>query len=349
MSNIDYTESPEAAAAYRARYEEGLRAYTASCETQAEDIRKSRAAAIFRDPEKSRKELCQMLGAPLGGRFPEAKLLEKTYVADIDGCAVYRTVMEAIPGLPFYGLLFEQKDGGRYPLVISQHGGLGTPELCSTMYETGSSNYNDMTRRLLKYKVNIYAPQLYLWRDADENGINRMDERRHALDTSLKACGSSITAVELYCIGCALSTLSAYENMDSTRIGMAGLSYGGLYTMLMAAVDTRIKAAVSSSFFGGIVSTHHSDWNWQSCALQFEDAELAALTWPRDITYLMGDQDPLFDYKFSQQQFDELKAVSGGLPIEAHIRFKTFEGPHEFCKDDAYIAHMMDVLGARKA
>lgn len=37
--------------------------------------------------------------------------------------------------------------------------------------------------------------------------------------------------------------------VDSNKTGMVGLSYVGFYTLYIAALDTRIKAAVSCSFF----------------------------------------------------------------------------------------------------
>lgn len=349
MSEKHYTETPEAAASYRNEYADGIGICAASFAEQAEQERKAWAKDIFTDAERYRREFISMLGKPLCGKFPKAKLIEKSYMAEMDGCSVYRVVTEALPGVPFYGLLFLRNGGGRFPLVISQHGGAGTPELCSTLYESGSSNYNEMTRRLLRYKVNVYAPQLLLWHEKDEQGNEGIGPIRRAKDAQLKTCGSSITAVELYNIGCAVSTLCDEDRVDGDRIGMAGLSYGGLYTMLMSAVDTRIKASVSCSFFGAIAAHPVPDWNWQNCAFRFTDAEIAALTWPRDITLLMGDKDPLFGCEGSKMQYEELETLADGLHLTEHIRFSTFDGLHEFVREDEPISHMMEVLRAQEA
>ena len=349
MSEKHYTEAPEAAASYRKEYADGIDICAGSLTEQAERERRTWAADIFTDAERYRKEFICMLGKPLCGSFPKAKLIEKRLIAEMDGCSVYRIVTESLPGVPFYGLLFLRNEEGRFPLVISQHGGAGTPELCSSLYESGSSNYNEMTRRMLRYKVNVYAPQLLLWHETDEQGNEKISAIRKSKDAQLKACGGSIAAFELYNICCAVSTLCDEDKVDSERIGMAGLSYGGLYTMLMSAVDTRIKASVSCSFFGAIASHHVPDWNWQNSALRFADAEIAALTWPRDITLLMGDKDPLFECEESKKQYEELKMLADGLPLNDHIRFSTFDGVHEFDKENEPISHMMEILRAQEA
>lgn len=349
MSDKHYTEAPEAAASYRNEYLRGIENFADLSAEKAERERKVWAKGIFADTERYRREFTSMLGKPLGDGFPKAKLIEKQLIAEMDGCRVYRVVTQALPGVPFYGLLFLRNEEGRFPLVISQHGGVGTPELCSSLYESGSSNYNEMTRRLLRYKVNVYAPQLLLWHETDEQGNEKISPIRRSKDAQLKACGSSIAAVELYCIGCTVSTLCDEDKIDSERIGMAGLSYGGLYTMLMSAIDTRIKACVSCSFFGAIASHPVPDWNWQNGGYRFADAEIAALTWPRDITLLMGNKDPLFGCEGSKRQYEELKAIADGLTLSDHIRFSTFDGMHEFIRDNEPISHMMEILHAQEA
>ncbi len=91
-----------------------------------------------------------------------------------------------------YGILFVRGKDHKRPLVIAQHGGLGTPEMCSGFFD--SENYNDMTRRILQKGVNVFCPQLYLW---DQQRFGRGTPDRTSLDNSLKHMGSSIAAVEL--------------------------------------------------------------------------------------------------------------------------------------------------------
>ena len=128
-----------------------------------------------------------MLGWPLTKTRLPARLLESRYIGRTPYHAIYRQTYEILPDLPFTGLLFLRDEATPNPLVLSQHGGRGTPELCSSLYETGSDNYNQLTLRLLAWDVNVFAPQLYLWDDPDP-GIQRQEK-----DMQLKGCGCSIT------------------------------------------------------------------------------------------------------------------------------------------------------------
>ncbi len=70
---------------------------------------------------------------------------------------IERIWIEVFSGLQSYGLLFVPHGAGMHPLVISQHGGLGTPELTAGFF--GSANYSDMTRRVLRRGAVVFAPQ----------------------------------------------------------------------------------------------------------------------------------------------------------------------------------------------
>lgn len=344
MQDAHYTEPREAAAPFRAAYCEDMKRLAEMRCAECAKVRTRWAKDIFAEPERYRAAYVRMLGWPLG-EPRRAECVSREPVCEIDGARVERVTFETMPGLHFSGLLYTH-DGAPRPLVISQHGGLGTPELCGSLYESGSSNYNDQTRRLMRWDVNVFAPQLLLWRDEDENGVNRTQDDRLRLDRMLKACGGSIIAAELYCMQCVLDWLCLQPFTDPERIGMAGLSYGGLYTMLFTALDTRILSAVSCSSFGGITKYGIADWSWQDSALSFADAEIAALCWPRRIALLMGDADPLFSLDGSLQQAMELRDLAGDLPVESRVKFDPFPGTHEFCWDDRYIDTMMADLGA---
>lgn len=339
-----YTEVPEKASPFRSEYRESLKAYIGKRLANAENTRNDFAKDIFSDPEPYRTKLMEMLGAPLTGERTPAKLLRREILGEMDGCEIFRMQFEVLDEVLFTGLLFKRKGDKKRPLIISQHGGVGTPELCSSLYEDGSSNYYEMTRRILKYDVNVFAPQLLLWHEKgnDENDVT--SPFRRSADIRLKNLGSSITAIELYELQSCLDYFSMQNYVDTDKLGMVGLSYGGMYTLLMSAIDMRIKAAISCSFFGVFSFTDGTDWSWFNSACTFKDAEIAALCWPRDITLLMGKDDPLFGCAHSEREFERLTALASGRELTEHIRYYSFPGLHEFCRDDKYIEHMMRVM-----
>ncbi len=225
--------------------------------------------------------------------------------------------------------------------MISQHGGTGTPEVCSTLFEGETSyNYNDMTRRILEYDVNVFAPQMLLW-SVEEYGI---EYDREYIDAVLKLLGGSIAALEIYCLQRSLDYFEAQDYVDKERIGMIGLSYGGMYTLYTAAIETRIKAAVSSSFFCDRANDReHNDWKYKGLAYNFFDAEVAMLTRPRKIYIAMGNDDPLFDSSKSVEEFEYIK---GACPDwKEWTELQIFEGEHEFCPDDRLLKRFMKDMG----
>ena len=137
--------------------------------------------------------------------------------------------------------LFFQKDEKKRPLVIVQHGGLGTPEFISNFYDD-TANYNHMLERVVQYDVHAFAPQLLIWSQEEY----QLPFNRQEIDARLKRVGSSVTAVEVYGI---MRILDWFEAQDYVKnFGMVGLSYGGFYTLTTTALEPRIQSAVSCSY-----------------------------------------------------------------------------------------------------
>jgi dienelactone hydrolase len=225
---------------------------------------------------------------------------------------------------------------GKKPLVIVQHGKSGTPEIMSGIL--GSTwNYNDMLLRVAKHDAHVFAPQLLLW-DAAQYGA---PYDRITMDAALKRTGSSVAAIELYEIS---GIIDYFEKQDYvSSFGMVGLSYGGFYTLYATALDTRIKSAISCSFFASRDACSWSDWVWQDSANRFDDAEVACLVYPRRLCLEMGTRDELFRSEYSEESFERIKAYCK----DAHIDWCDlilFDGKHEFCLDDAPIERLINDL-----
>lgn len=308
---------------------------------EAESKRREFDEELLADPEAARKKFAETLGWPLTEErsgVPKAELFHVVTDGDID---LYRVQIEVFEGFKYYGLLFKRNDGKKRPLVISQHGGVGTPEICSTLFEGETSyNYNDMTQRILKHDVNVFAPQMLLW-SIEEYGIEY--DRKH-LDAVLRLLGGSMAALEIYCLQRSLDYFETMDYVDAERIGMIGLSYGGMFTLYTTALDTRIKAAVSSSFFcTRIGNTAMTDWKYKGMAYNFFDAEVAMLARPRKLYLAMGKDDPLFDSSKSVQEFEYIKRACPDW--QEWTELQLFEGVHEFCPDDEFIDRFMKDMG----
>lgn len=332
---MKYREEINETNLYKENYVKGFENLIKMRQTEAEAARDEYTKDIFTNPEKYRDDLKKMLGWPLvqhsDSQIPEPKseLLSKE-----DGYEIFRMQFEILDGLVMTGLFFRQDGEDEKPLVILQHGKLGTPELISGIYGS-TTNYNDMLQRVRKHGVHVFAPQLLLWDDKYNVEFNR-----ELIDGQLKRVGSSITAIEVFGI---IKILDYFEQQKYvSTFGMVGLSYGGFYTLYTSAIDTRIKSAISCAYFNKRdVVPGFADWSWLKSAEKFDDAEVACLVYPRNLCIEIADNDPLFDHRFGIKSFEKIQKMSKDCETD-WIELKVFEGIHEFCHDDEPIIKLIN-------
>ena len=338
---MQYRENRAITQKYKQNYADGIERLIEERQKEAEARRAAYTKSIFEDAPRYREELKSMLGWPLVGYHADSlpcTVTEK--LAEEETHTVYRMQFEFLDGLVMSGLFFRVRGEEKKPLVIVQHGGLGTPEHIAGFYGS-TTNYNGMLERVIQYGVHAFAPQLLLW---DEKYGVSFDRR--ALDAKLKRVGSSITAVEVYGI---MRILDYFEVQNYVSdMGMVGLSYGGFYTLFTAALDTRIISAVSCSFFNTRDRVGWSDWTWQSSAEKFDDAEIACLVYPRRLWLGIGNADELFEATYAEESFQKLEALCKGVGTD-WVKLVVFDGKHEFYRDDAPILQLIeDLYGKEK-
>ncbi|GHU65811.1 hypothetical protein FACS1894184_02340 [Clostridia bacterium] len=344
MSMI-YKEEPEVSRKYR---EEQLGEWKQLIE------RKRAASAAVRDEyfkpdftsvdryaasiELYRAAFYDMLGWPLtdiatlSQTIPTAK---SEFVAEDELGKIFRLWIDVMEGVTVYGLYFIPHGDKPHPLAISQHGGGGTPELYSGFWDETAANYNNMTRRVLAKDCAVFAPQMLLWNE--ENGPA---QERVTVDRQLNQLGGSVTAVELFKLMRALDYLQTLPEIDADRIGMIGLSYGGFYTLFMAAADTRIRTAVSSCFFNDRFRYDWPDWVWRNAAHRFMDAEICGLVCPRRLYVECGVRDELFAIDSACAQAVRARTYFDRLGISDHFVFAQTDEEHALSMRDDGIDYL---------
>ena len=241
-----FREDPHKNEALKARHLSEVEALINRREDELAAARKAYCADILTNTETHRKAYLDMLGWPLNADLPrptpKAEIIEE--LGDEGEYTVFRMRIEVLEGFWQTGLYYRLNTEERRPLVISQHGGAGTPELASGFYFDGSTvNYHGMVTGLLPHRVHVFMPALLLWDPA----FYGAPYDRIRMDARLKRVGGSITALEVYAITRVLDYFEATVNPLS--FGMVGCSYGGHYTLFTAAAEPRIRSAISSSFF----------------------------------------------------------------------------------------------------
>ena len=241
----------------------------------------------------------------------------------------YRAKIPILPQIHSEGIYILPKGvEGKRPLVISMHGGGGSPEVALF---NGGANYHDMVRGAAKRGYAVYAPQ-HLFRAAGfpPNVRNRMDQR-------LRLIGTSITAVEIAKITYAIDALVKRPEIDTDRIAMVGLSYGGYYAQVTPAIDQRIKVAVSSCYFGVQEGRYEKeelsvppDFRFMDRMTLFNDADLVALICPRALQIQAGARDNASHREKGRQLAPRAATFYRKLNLEHRFQHIVFPGGHEF-------------------
>ncbi len=333
-----YTEEIQKASPYRHNYLESVLAVTASAAKETEEKRKE-----YINPQKIKEnrtkyitDFKEIIGKPLFDRSKQCDV-QKIFVGIDEQGYIYRLVFEFEKDIKFFGLLFVPFDvKEKVPLITVIHGGDGTPELISDMY--GENYYSHITRRILDRKAIVFAPQLLIW-----NGKifgDRYD--RFEIDARFKMLGSSITSFECECIMGALDYLSKAELVDSERIGITGLSYGGYYSLVTAILDDRIKAVYSSCVFNDRVKYSRPDFVYRDMAKRYLDAEMTALISPRALYIEAGKNDGIFKIEGAAAEYEKLKEYYSDNPSK--LVFKVTDSGHKYDDTDDGIEFLFNNL-----
>ncbi len=300
---------------------------------------KSRLQSVFapdysspRAFEASARKLRQKFAESIGYPPPGGPIKEKPSFVQMgeDELGTYfRVQIPILPGVHAEGIYITPKlVKGRVPLVISMHGGGGSPEVA--LFH-GGSNYHDMVRGAVKRGYAVFAPQHLFSAQGYPGDIrNRTDDR-------LRLVGTSLTAIEIAKITRSLDVLVKRPEIDAKRIAMVGLSYGGYYALVVPALEQRIKVAVSSCYFGvqefryeGNELSVPSDFRFPDRFSLFRDSELGALICPRALLIQAGKTDDDEHRAMGVRLAPEVAAYYEKLGKSDAFQFIVFEGGHEF-------------------
>ena len=129
--------------------------------------------------------------------------------------------------------------------------------------------------------------------------------------------------------------------VDPARLGIMGISGGGLVSLFTAALDPRLTACVVSSYFNtfadSVLSIDHCVDNYVPGLLHLcEMPDLAALVAPRALFAVTGDTDPIFPidaFRRAVRQTEEIYQTSGAPD---QFSSEVFSGGHRFHGDGAF-------------
>ncbi|MGE0610242.1 MAG: alpha/beta hydrolase family protein [Pirellulales bacterium] len=294
----------------------------------------SSPAAFEKSAAPLRQAFCDSIGYPPPGDVPDEPATFDKMGEDSLG-TYFRAKIPVLPGVHVEGIYIVPRGlPGKAPLIISMHGGGGSPEVA--LFH-GGANYHDMVRGGVKRGYVVFAPQHLFSAEGFPKDI------RHRTDERMRLIGTSLTAVEIAKISRGLDVILKRPEVDAERVGMVGLSYGGYYALVTPALDQRIKVSVCSCYYGVQEARYQrdelsvpSDFKFKDRFTLFRDSELAALICPRALQIQAGSKDGM-DHREGGKLLAPLsEAYYRGLGIADRFQHLVFEGGHEFHDESAW-------------
>ncbi len=280
---------------------------------------------------------CRDRLAALLGPFPEP-VPAAFEVLDEQRAAGYRRQKvvfdsEGTMSVPAYLLLPDGRDAPG-PAVLAVHGhGPGKSVVCGI--EQSEAPNGDYAHQLAQRGYVVLAPDLRCF--GERRDWNPPDH--YACDTNLVhavMAGANPLAQNLWDLACCLDVLAAHPLVDPGRLGAAGLSYGGTMTLLLAAYDSRVRAAVVSGYFSAWSEAHKVPWNMCGSQVlpgvlgQLEHVDIGALIAPRPLLVETGTQDMIFPLAAAEAAVRELRDVYRHLGGADALEHDVFEGDHQW-------------------
>jgi dienelactone hydrolase len=234
-----------------------------------------------------------------------------TSIRQFDGYTVQNMALEVLPGVYINGSLYRPtKVKGKIPLILSPDGHWYQQRYredcqirCATLARMGAM---------------AFGYDLFAWGES----MLQFDYEDHR--KSLSMAVQTLDAIRL------LDYFLTRKDVDPERVGISGGSGAGSHTVLVTAIDDRIKlsapvVAISSYFYGGCPC--ESGLPIHLCAGGTDNVELAAFAAPRPQLLVSDGGDwtahtPLHDFPYLQNIYSyygaKNKVENVHLPDEKH-------------------------------
>jgi len=209
-----------------------------------------------------------------------------------DGYTVENIAIEILPGVWINGSLYKPvKYKGKIPVILNPDGHWEKQRYrADCQYRCAA---------FAKMGAMAFSYDLFAW---GESLLQfKTEDHRRSLAMTMQALGS----VRI------LDYLLAQKDADTSRVAMTGGSGAGSHTVLMTALDDRIKVsapvvAISSYFYGGCPC--ESGMNIHGCGGRTDNVEIAAMAAPRPQLLISDggdwtDKMPEHDFPYLQKMY----------------------------------------------
>ena len=162
-------------------------------------------------------------------------------------------------------------------------------------------------------------------------------EHEHIMAKSLFCAGTTWPGIFLIEDQCALDVLSARDDVDSNRLGCAGLSGGGLRTVYLGGLDHRIKCAVCVGFMTTwtdflLNKAYTHTWMTYTPILPkyLDFPEILGLRVPLPTMTLNNNQDGLYTLPEMKKADKILQEIFEKAGVSENYKGYFYDGDHKF-------------------
>lgn len=284
--------------------------------------------AFVRSVEPNRDRWRHVLRPPVLKKTGELTRRPHAAVADVHG----EWISLPLGDLAAEGILVFPAGASRekpVPLVIAQHGIGSTPE---SPFGPPDAAYHGYGYALLKAGFAVLAP--FNLRSIPSR--NRIERLTRLADTTLPG-------VEFSRLQHLLDVVLADPRVARERVGMWGVSLGGMATMFFMPLEPRIKAGVVSAWFNHRLTKMAVSDKRYSCFLdtteehaffngwltEFADHDAITLICPRPVMIHHGKKDGIAHWPDLVKEYDLAHAHYDKLGIGDRMELDLHEGGHE--------------------
>ncbi len=220
---------------------------------------------------------------------------------------------------------------GPVPLVIAQHGIGSFPERVFGM-DDPQNLYHDYGHALAAAGFAVLAPMnLY-----SVEKRNRMERLARLADTTLPG-------IEFARMQALLDAALADKRIDGKRVGLWGISLGGMATMFWTPLEPRIRCAIVTAWFNHrrnkmvipdkryscFLETTEEHAFFRGWLTEFTDSDTASLICPRPLLIQHGKKDGIAYWPQVMEEYEAAREHYRKLKIEDRIGIDMHEGGHE--------------------
>lgn len=219
----------------------------------------------------------------------------------------------------------------RVPLVIVQHGIGSFPERNFGLMDQGDA-YHSYARVLVENGFAVLTP------------LNlRSVERRNRIERLCRLADLSLPGIELARMQRLLDEALDDPRVDGQRVGMWGLSLGGLATMFWTPLEPRIKVGVVAGWFNHrrnkmvipdpryscFLETKEEHAFFDGWLIESSDSDVASLICPRPLLIQTGKKDGIAHWPMVVEEFEAARQHYRKLGVPERIEMDLQEGGHE--------------------